>query len=506
MIYRSKSPNSYTIQPDASEVTHSDKSARRLNGRPLLKLGLALLLLSSSLAQADETAMWGGSLSRNLVSAEKNLPTQWDPASGQNIKWTAQLGSQTYAGPLLMGDKIFIGTNNQAERNPKHKGDRGVVMAFNAADGQFLWQSSHAKLPAGRVNDWPQQGVCSTPFIQDDRLYYISNRCEVVCIDTEGFRDGVNDGPATAEPDTTAIDADLIWTYDMIAELDVFPHNLATCSPIGVGNLLFIITSNGVDEGHVHIPSPFAPSFIALNMQTGELVWESDLPGENILHGQWSNPAYGEINGAGQVIFPGGDGWVYALDPQSGDLIWKFDLNPKDSEWELGGRGSRNNIISTPVFYDNKVYLAVGQDPEHGEGVGHLWAIDASQKGDITKTGAVWHFGGKNFNRTMSTVAIQDGLLYTADLSGFVYCLDAATGTQHWKYDTFAAIWGSPFVADDKIYIGDEDGDVAVLKTGEKMELIHEVNMGSAVYTTQVARDGVLYVASRNMLFAISEK
>ena len=472
----------------------------------LFNFAIAILLCCTPLARAADTAMWAGSPSRNMVSDEKDLPAKWDPSTGENIKWTAQLGSQTYAGPLLHGDKVFVGTNNQAERNAKIKGDRGVVMAFNAADGQFLWQSTHAKLPAGRVNDWPQQGVCSTPFIQGDRLYYISNRCEVVCVDTEGFLDGENDGPATEEADTTSIDGDLIWSYDMIAELDVFPHNLATCSPLGVGNLLFLVTSNGVDEGHVHIPSPFAPSFIALNMQTGKLAWESDLPGEHILHGQWSNPAYGEIDGKGQVIFPGGDGWVYALDAQTGELIWKFDCNPTDSEWELGGRGSRNNLISSPVFHDNKVYIGVGQDPEHGEAPGHLYAIDASLKDDITATGAIWHFGDAHYNRTMSTVAIHDGLLYTADLSGFVYCLDVETGEHKWTYDTFAAIWGSPFVADGKLYIGDEDGDVAVLKAGDKLEVIHEVNMGSAVYTTPVARDGVLYIASRNKLFAISAK
>ena len=79
------------------------------------------------------------------------------------------------------------------------------------------------------------------------------------------------------------------------------------------------------------------------------------------------------------------------------------------------------------------------------------------------------------------------------------------TGKQHWKYDTFAAIWGSTFVADGKVYIGDEDGDIAVLKAGRKMELLHEVNMGAAVYTTPVAHDGVIYVASRTKLFAIAD-
>ena len=182
-------------------------------------------------AAAQEAAMWGFTPDRNLVSDEKGLPTKWDPATGENIKWKETLGSQTYAGPVMMGGKIFMGTNNQGLRNPKLTGDRGVVMAFREADGRFLWQSTHTKLAAGRVNDWPWQGVCSTPYVEGDRLYYISNRCEVVCVDTEGFRDGENDGPFKAEADTSDIDADIIWKLDMMAELDVFPHNLATCSP-----------------------------------------------------------------------------------------------------------------------------------------------------------------------------------------------------------------------------------------------------------------------------------
>jgi outer membrane protein assembly factor BamB len=109
----------------------------------------------------------------------------------------------------------------------------------------------------------------------------------------------------------------------------------------------------------------------------------------------------------------------------------------------------------------------------------------------------------------MSSAAIHDGVMYIADLSGFVYALDVKTGKQLWKYDTFAAIWGSTFYADGKVYIGDEDGDIAVLAAGrdggEKGEgkLLYETNMGAAVYTTPIAKDGVIYVASRTRLFAI---
>jgi outer membrane protein assembly factor BamB len=269
--------------------------------------------------------------------------------------------------------------------------------------------------------------------------------------------------------------------------------------------MLFIVTGNGVDEGHINIPSPAAPSFIALDKNTGKLLWENSLPGEKILHGQWSSPAYGVIKGRPQVVFAGGNGWIYSFEPKTGKLLWSFDCNPKDAAWEIDGAGTRNYILATPVVWKDKVYIGVGQDPEHGEGVGHLWAIDATQDGDVTGKAVVWHRGGEEFHRTLSTVAIADGILYASDLSGYLYALDAKTGEHFWTYDAFAAIWGSPFVADGKVYLGDEDGDVVVLRAGKKMELLHEVNMGSSVYTTPVAADGTLYITTRSKLFALVE-
>ena len=456
-------------------------------------------------AAKEQPAMFGGTLARNMVSDEKGLPDTWNVTTGANVKWVATLGSQTYAGPVIHGGKVFVGTNNEGLKNPKLKGDRGNVMAFALADGTFLWQSAHAKLPSGMVNDWPMQGVCSTPYIEGDRIYYVSNRAEVICADTEGFKDGENDGPFTSETENTPIDEDIVWKYDLMAELNVFPHNLAAGSPIVVGDIVYTVTGNGVDEGHVTIPSPDAPSFVAVNKNTGKLVWDDASPGTSILHGTWSNPSSAVIKGKPQVIIPGGDGWVYSFEPLTGKLIWKFDANPKDAVYVLGGSGTRNEIIATPVIYDDKVFVAVGQDPEHGEGIGHLWAIDATMEGDVTGKGALWHRGGNDFHRTISTVAIHDGLLYAADLSGFLYCLDVKTGAHYWTHDMEAAVWGSPFVADGKVYLGDEDGDVEILKEGKTKQLIAKMNMGNTVYTTPVAKDGVLYVVSRTKLFALAK-
>jgi outer membrane protein assembly factor BamB len=171
----------------------------------------------------------------------------------------------------------------------------------------------------------------------------------------------------------------------------------------------------------------------------------------------------------------------------------------------LGGRGTRNEIISTPVIWEDKVYVAVGQDPEHGEGIGHLYAIDATLDGDVTGKGQVWHRGNEEFHRSISTVAIADGLAYAVDLSGHLHCLDARTGKQYWMYDVMAAVWGSPFVADGKVYLGDEDGDVLVLKAGQTLQKLAEINMGNAVYTTPVAKDGVMYIVSRTKIFAVQK-
>ena len=466
----------------------------------------AAFLISAGAAAAlaeDPPAMFGLTPSRNMVSSETGLPIEWDVLAGKNIKWRQKLGSQTYAGPIIYDGKIFVGTNNEGERRPGIVGDKGVLIAFRESDGELLWQATHDKLPAGRVNDWPLQGICSTPYVEGDLAYYVTNRAEFVAVDIDGFADG-NDG-LQDELYSDELDADIVWSYDMIAELDVFPHNLAAGSPMVVGDVVVATTGQGVDEGHINIPSPLGPSFVALNKLTGELVWESALPREKILHGTWSNPAYGVAGGREQIVIPGGEGLVYSFAPDSGELIWSYDTNPKESVWELGGKGTRNNIISTPVFYDGVVYIGVGQDPEHGEGPGHFYAIDASLTGDITEPGELWHVGGEDFHRTMSTASIHDGLVYIADLSGHLYCFDVETGEHLWTYEAYAAIWGSTYVADGKIYLGDEDGEVAILETGREMKLIDELFMEGAVYTTPFAKDGVLYIATRSELFAIEE-
>jgi len=541
-------------------------------------IGLALILGSAPAARpAEEVAtgetrsgqwtQWGGSPARNNVPEAANIPSVWDVGrfdfrtgrwlggSIQNIRWVAKLGSESYSSPVVAGGKVFCATNNRngyLKRYPSNV-DLGCLLAFAEADGRFLWQYSSEKLKAGRSLDWPDQGICCTPMIEGQRLWVVTNRAEVVCLDTEGFTDGENDGPIKSEPSEAANEADLIWSFDMMRRLGSVQHNMASCSVTAWGDLLLVGTSNGVDASDEDVPAPDAPSFLALDKHSGELVWADNSPGGNILHGQWASPAAGLLGGVPQAIFPGGDGWLYSfLAEKTADgkpkLLWKFDCNPKASIWKGGGQGDRNNLIATPVIAGGRVYIATGQDPEAGEGQGDLWCIDPTRRGDVSpelvvdrqgtpvppgrfqavdpeageqvranpNSAVVWHYRGEDANgdgrfdfketmhRTLGMVAIKDGLLVIGDFSGLVHCLDAETGRVLWTHDMLATMWGSPLIADGKIYLGDEDGDVVVFELARKLNLVAENNMGNSVYSSPVVAGDVLYISSRSHLIAIA--
>jgi len=458
---------------------------RRIIQLSVLCLFVSLWLVYASDPGTGDWPMWGGTPERNMVSSMKSIPTSWDVKTNKNVKWMAQLGSQSYGNPVVSGGQAYVGTNNELVRNPKEGGDRGVLMCFRESDGKFLWQHTNEKLPSGRANDWPYQGVCSSPLVEGDRLYYVSNRCELVCLDTHG------DGSGNPK---------VLWKFDMMEEVGSQPHNMSNSSPVSYGDLIFVGTANGQDESHVHIPSPRAPSMIAVNKNTGKLVWEVNNVGERILHGQWSSPAVGKVGDVVQVMVGEGDGWIRSYEVLTGKKLWEFDLNPKDSVWPK----TRNEVIATPVVWENKVFIANGQDPEHGEGVGHLYAIDATKRGDITEAGRLWHYD--KIRRSISTGAIYNGLLFYADFSGFLHCLDENTGKPYWTHDLLSAVWGSPMVIDGKVYIGDEDGDVVVMEASKEKKLIAQMNMGSSVYATVVPANGTLFVMNRNQLWALSEK
>jgi outer membrane protein assembly factor BamB len=514
--------------------------------------GLVFCVLSLS-AQGEDWPQWGGTQSRNMYSAAKGLPDRFtkgkageikfkagtedvDRANVENLKWAAKIGSQSYGNVTVAKGKVFIGTNNENPRDPRHTGDRSILMCFDEKTGEFLWQLVIPKLASGKVNDWESLGLLSSPTVEGDRVYVVSSRCEVLCLDINGMANG-NDGAFKDEakyvvkdviidkgkPTEHAAppiepgpkDADIIWRYDMMDELGVFPHNASDCAPLLIGDRVYVNTSNGQDWSHSNIPSPKAPSLICLDKKTGELLGEDDAKiGPHILHGQWSSPSTGTVNGKQLIFFGGGDGLCYAFDSspaKEGDTaylkkVWSYDCNPPErKKVRYPDAEGPSEINSSPVLWKNRIYVAVGQDPEHGEGVGMLTCLDPTKTGDTTQTAKIWSYD--KIHRSISTVSITpEGLLFVADFSGYLYCFDAETGKLYWTHDLKAHIWGSTLVADGKVYIGDEDGDLAVFAASKEKKLLSETNLGAPVYSTPIVANGVLYISSNTHLFAFSTK
>jgi outer membrane protein assembly factor BamB len=364
----------------------------------------------------------------------------------------------------------------------------------------------------------------------------VTNLGEVACLDRDGMANG-NDGPFKDEAayfggegkpgiEPGKKDADIIWVFDMRAELGVFPHNVTSSSVLLVGDRLFVNTSNGVDWSHVNIPSPRAPCLIALDKKTGELLGEeaSDIS-RRLMHCSWSSPAFGRVGKQDQVIFGAGDGMCYGFDPTPSKPegeedeedalpilkeLWRADCNPP-SYRKKGNIPIRyatppgpSEIIATPVFHEGRVYVAIGQDPEHGQGVGSLVCLDPTKRGAQAYDQAIWSYQG--LGRSISTVSVADGLVYVADYEGLLHCVDAKTGEALWTHDTMAHIWGSTLVADGRVYLGNEDGILTILAAGREKKVLREVEFEGAIYSSPIIANGTLYVATQTHLYAIGKK
>jgi outer membrane protein assembly factor BamB len=208
-------------------------------------------------------------------------------------------------------------------------------------------------------------------------------------------------------------------------------------------------------------------------------------------------------NGRTQVLFGGGDGWLRAYDAASGRELWRFDGNPKDARWlPRPGVLSRSSIIASPVLADGRVYVAMGQDPSHGNGPSLIHAISPSGQGDLSRL--LWTSG--EVGRVVGTPIAKDGLLYVGDLGGTLHCLDATTGAHVWKHETDGAIWGCLLLAGDRLYVGNVEGGMTVLRTGRRKELLAQIEMDAPLYSRPALVGDALYLATARRLYLIAAK
>jgi HEAT repeat protein/outer membrane protein assembly factor BamB len=431
-----------------------------------------------------------------------NPPVDWDTTTGRNIVWSVALGNETFGRPVVAGDAVYVGTDNARHLNPAYQEDAGTLMSFQAKDGRFLWQDLAPRVERG-LREFLLPATTSAPYVEGDRLYYVTAECQLRCLDTRGFRDGENNGPYREEVFQDNAAADIVWELDMCGRLGVFPHEATNSEVTPVGDLLMVSTSNGQNEGHTLVPSPRAPSLIAVDKRSGDVVWRAIGAGGHVLHGQWSSPVAANVNGRTQVLLGGGDGWLRAYDAASGHEIWRFDGNPKDAPWlPRAGVLSRSFILASPVFANGLVFVAMGQSPGHGNGPSLVHAISPNGQGDVTRSRLLWT--SREVGRVAGTPIEKDGLLYVGDVGGTVHCLDAATGALVWKHETNGAIWGCLLLAGDRLYIGNEEGTMTVLRAGRRKEVLAQIEMDAPLYSRPAVIGDALYLATGGRLYLIA--
>jgi outer membrane protein assembly factor BamB len=491
-------------------------------------LAISCLILLADGAPALDQPQWGEAWSRNMVAKEKNLPASFDRQSGQNIKWTASLGTETHSTPVVAGGRIYIGTNNGEPRDPKHQGDRGVLMCFDERTGKFLWQLVVPKREEDRYFDWPNCGISSPVTVEGDRVYLVSNRGEVMCLDALGMANG-NDGPyrdegahmtPTNQPSLTPgpLDADILWLLDLTTGAGIWSHDAAHSSILIHGECLYLNTGTGVDNTHKKIRTPDAPSLVVVDKRTGRyLAREREGMAPNIFHCTWSAPSMGDVGNKRLIFFAGGNGVVYAFE-KFGDIapaespttlrkVWQFDFDPAAPKEQVhrynqNRREGPSNFYGMPVFDNGRIYVAGGGDLFWGKNEAWLKCIDAGKTGDVTKTAEIWSYGLEK--HVLSTPAVYNGLVFIADCGRKFHCVDANTGAPLWTHDIKGEVWASPLVADQKVYLGTREGEFYVFAAAREKKLLSQANLGDKISATVTAANGTLYIATMRQLYAVT--
>jgi len=503
----------------------SDTRRRPRSAAPAAAVLLAAL--APPLRGGDQP-QWGERFTRNMVSEERGLPAAFDPGKNEHIRWQTMLGHETYGTPIVAAGRVLIGTNNARPRDERRKGERGVLMCFDERDGTFLWQLAVPKLGGDPLRDWPSAGLCSPPTVEGDRIYVVSNRGEVMCLDINGQADG-NDGPfldeanllAAKDEEPSALaprDADIIWTFDLRKDAGVHQHDAAHASILLHGRFLYLNTSNGVDSTHRAIAAPEAPALVVFDKETGRLLArEAEGISARTFHCNWSSPLLAEVGGAPQVLFAGGDGIVYAFAPlaaapPAGAVatlapLWRFDCDPAAPKEDIhryvsNRRESPSVVKGMPVFHKGRVYVASGGDIWWGKREAKLTCFEPGGTGDITGKAARWNYVLKQ--HCCGTPAIYNGLVFIGDLGRRVHCVDAETGVPCWVHETRGEVWASPLAADGKIYVGTRRGEFSILAAEREKQVLATVMLDGPVFSSATAANGTLYVATFSRLYAIA--
>ncbi|HYK22426.1 MAG TPA: PQQ-binding-like beta-propeller repeat protein [Pyrinomonadaceae bacterium] len=420
------------------------------------------LCLAFAVVAAGDWAEWRGP-ARDGISTEKNLPTKWSP-TGENLAWKAPYGGRS--GPIVVGDHVYLQNTAGAGETEQER-----LMCFNADTGKLLWEH--------RFNVYLSD-------VPPHRVGWASPVGDPVTGNVYAFGVGGHLSGFTR-------DGKVLWERSLGEDFGLLTtHGGRTVSPIIDGDLVIVsgVTFQWGQHGRG------AHRFIAFDKKTGETMWVS-APGGRPYDTTYAPPIIVNVNGTRLLIQGGSDGFVYAIKPQTGEPVWKYEI-------------SKRGLNTGVVVYNNMAILTHSEENLASSEMGMMVAVDASAKGDIKKEQIKWSTYG--WQGGFSSPVLDGDRMYQIDNSANIAAFDVNTGKQLWQKTLGTIQKASPVLADGKLYVGTENGKFYILKpSATGCEILDEDQLGTEVVPEKIigsaaVSNGRIYFASEAGLYCIGKK
>jgi outer membrane protein assembly factor BamB len=423
-------------------------------------------------ASASDWANWRGPF-QNGVSPDKNLPAKFslDPkAADNNLIWRVPHGCRST--PLILGDRVYL-INYVSEKVKQGNKEKDVpesirerVMCLDANTGKTLWEHAfpvfHTDIVTVRLG-WTN--LAADPVT--GYIYAHGTAGLFFCLDGKSGK--------------------VIWSKSMSEEYGrITGYGGRVTSPVIDEDLVILgmVNSSWGDQ------AKGGNRLVAMNKRTGEIVWWSD-PAGAVKDTYYSVPVIATINGQRLLISGGADGSVFAVKVRTGEPVWRYVF-------------ATGAINCSPVVDGNHIYIGHGEENPDNNELGRVICLDGS-KVEKKSPKLVWKVDGLKARYT--SPVIHEGRLYITNDIGKLYCLDAKTGEQQWKYNYGRNSRGSPVLADGKIYIGEVNSYFHILEPGAKQcTLLHKEELPALDGVSDTEINGSPAVANGRVFFSSSDE
>lgn len=434
---------------------------------------IGLLLAAGAVAHAGDWTQWRGP-EQNGVSREKGLVEDWSLDGKKNVLWVSPIGGR--ATPIIMNGRIYLDCRTQDDvADPEQViNAQEQVVCRDANTGEVIWKDVfdvfQTDIPAPRVGWASLVGDPETGYVY---LHSVSGIFR--CYTPEGK---------------------VVWEYSLHEEFGkVSGYGGRTVTPI-IDEDRVIVSFFGVSWAEGAVPPP-KQTYYAFDKRNGKLLWTA-APGGAVTDTNYSCPIIAVIKGVRMLIGGDCDGGIHAINARTGEHIWGFMM-------------SKRGLNATPVVDGNLVYISHGEDNVDAVNFGRVQCIDATGRGDVTKTHSVWRLDG--IKAGYQALLVKDGILYVVADTGNLHAFDSQTGKQLWVHNLGTVGKGSPVWADGKLYVMEVNGNVHILKPSrEDCESLSHVQLAAAngqghdeIYASPAIANGRVYLVSRDRTICLGK-